>query len=135
MKFQILYFIAPYTGVVNFIHSDLPDCQSIKSFKADFESLFVGSDSKPELYCFEHMPVLPKDKSEDEYDFDAEQAMKVICKRLWQEFGNVPVDHNGTDGAIEEPFLHFSVGTEVYTVWYWFEDEFNISIHSLMFPD
>ncbi|MDI5832508.1 hypothetical protein OCF84_21690 (plasmid) [Shewanella xiamenensis] len=132
--FQILYYVSPIAGAVTFIHSDVIDCPEVKAFKSDYESLYSG-ESLPSLYVFNHTPELPDAKTEDEYDFDAEEAIKVIAKHLWNEFGNVPVDENGTDGAIEEPFVHFCAGTMVYTIWGWFEDEFNIPVHSLMFPE
>jgi hypothetical protein len=39
---------------------------------------------------------------------------------LWQSLGNTPVDDNGE--FTEEPFLHFTAGSEVLDIWHWFED-------------
>lgn len=38
----------------------------------------------------------------------------------WDRFADVPVSE---DGAIEAPFLHFSVGVERETIWRWFESQ------------
>lgn len=61
-------------------------------------------------------------------EFDDRFASLAIAKHLWREFGNVLVDENGSDGNIEEPFLHFENGTPVYEIWSWFEGEFDISV-------
>lgn len=39
---------------------------------------------------------------------------------IWDRFADVPVSE---DGAIEAPFLHFSVGVERETIWHWFESQ------------
>ena len=52
-------------------------------------------------------------------------------KQLWIELGDIPIDDNEN---IEEPFLHFPIGTFRWDIWHWFEEEFNLSIHDLMFP-
>lgn len=39
---------------------------------------------------------------------------------IWDRFADVPVSE---DGAIEAPFLHFSVGVERETIWRWFESQ------------
>ncbi len=52
------------------------------------------------------------------------------CKGLWSKLGDVPID---TYGNTEEVFLNFDIGTNIYDIWHWFEDEFNVSVHDLMF--
>ena len=32
------------------------------------------------------------------------------------------------DDEIDEPFLHFEIGTDKFEIWHWFEDEFDISV-------
>lgn len=39
-------------------------------------------------------------------------------KRLWAQFGDVPVD---SEGNTEEAFLNFEAGTFREEVWEWFE--------------
>lgn len=50
-------------------------------------------------------------------------------KALWEKLGNVPVNN---DGDIEEPFLHFGVGTDREDIWHWFEDALDVSVVGLM---
>lgn len=50
--------------------------------------------------------------------------MKNI-KKLWQQLGDIPINNNE---EIEERFLHFNIGTDIYTVWHWFEENFDISV-------
>lgn len=53
------------------------------------------------------------------------------ARSLWLDLGNVLVDQ---DGRLQEPFLHFAVGTERFKVWQWFESHFQCSIvEDLMF--
>jgi hypothetical protein len=44
---------------------------------------------------------------------------------LWDALADIPVfdDDSGEFevGAIEEPFLHFPVGTHAHDIWHWFE--------------
>lgn len=39
--------------------------------------------------------------------------------QLWKQFGDIPLDNND---AIEEPFLHFPVGTDRMEIWHWFDE-------------
>lgn len=47
---------------------------------------------------------------------------------IWDALSDVPVDGDGTDGSIDQDFLHFSKGTEVYGVWHWLEQKYNLSV-------
>lgn len=43
---------------------------------------------------------------------------------LWEQLRNIPVfdtDGEGAEETIEEPFLHFPVGTHREEIWHWFE--------------
>lgn len=51
---------------------------------------------------------------------------------LWEKLGDIPID---TDEQIKEEFLHFPVGTHRETIWHWFEEQFDLSINELMFPE
>ncbi len=55
---------------------------------------------------------------------------RYVAKVLWEAFGNIPIDE---DDYIEEPFLHFDVGTDRFDIWLWFEGYFDLSVmHDLM---
>lgn len=51
--------------------------------------------------------------------------MRTEAKILWAELGDIPVNDNG---EIEQRFLYFEVGTPREEIWYWFEDEYNLSV-------
>ncbi|WP_415912381.1 hypothetical protein [Neptuniibacter sp. QD37_11] len=66
----------------------------------------------------EHQVTLPRDLT--------------YVKQLWAQLGDIPVT---PDEDIEEPFLHFEVGTGREEIWDWFENQFDISVpEDLMFP-
>ena len=44
-------------------------------------------------------------------------------RALWSQLGDIPIDE---DEQIEEPFLHFPIGTEREDIWHWFEETFDI---------
>ena len=53
------------------------------------------------------------------------------AKNLWDNLGDIPVNENE---EIDKPFLHFSMETSIYTIWHWFEETYNLSVHDdLMF--
>ncbi len=52
------------------------------------------------------------------------------AKKLWSDLGDIPIDENE---EIDESFLHFDIGTSVYEIWHWFEEEFNISVGETFF--
>jgi hypothetical protein len=59
---------------------------------------------------------------------------RLLAQMLWAELGDVPTSDDGTDGKLDEPFLFFEAGTDVYEVWEWFEDAFDLSVAAdLMF--
>jgi hypothetical protein len=47
------------------------------------------------------------------------------AKKLWFELSDVPVT---IDGEIDSDFHIFKVGTDVESIWHWFEDAFDISV-------
>lgn len=59
-------------------------------------------------------------------------VLSAIAKHLWQKLGHVACDD---DGTFEDVFLHFKTGTCREDVWHWFEETFDLSVHSLMFPE
>lgn len=46
-------------------------------------------------------------------------------KKLWNKLGDIPIDK---EECIEKEFLHFEIGTHREIIWYWFEEEFNLSV-------
>lgn len=52
---------------------------------------------------------------------------------LWEDFGNIPM--NPETECIEEPFMHFPIGTHREEIWHWFEETFNISVADLMYSE
>lgn len=52
------------------------------------------------------------------------------AKDLWIKLGNVPIDEYE---CIELGFLHFPPGTERENIWHWFEAQFPITVHELMY--
>lgn len=55
--------------------------------------------------------------------------MTVI--ELWESLEDVPM--NVHTECIEEPWLHFSKGTNREDIWHWFEETFNVSVSELMY--
>lgn len=47
------------------------------------------------------------------------------AKRLWEELGDIPVNDQE---EIDESFLDFEIGTDMYEIWHWFEETFNVSV-------
>lgn len=62
-------------------------------------------------------------------------ALQIIrslqAKELWAKLGNIPCTD---DGFTKEPFLHFKRMVSTEHIWGWFESEFKLSVHDLMFP-
>lgn len=55
----------------------------------------------------------------------------VAAQKIWDRLGDIPVDDNG---ALQEKFEHFTVGTNRVVVWHWIEATFGISVaETLMF--
>jgi len=54
------------------------------------------------------------------------------ARKLWEQLGEIPTATNGE--FIDEPFLHFEIGTTITEIWQWFEDTYDVSVYSdLMF--
>jgi len=41
-------------------------------------------------------------------------------KALWKELGDIPTDEKE---EIEEPFIHFPIGTNYMEIWHWFDEQ------------
>ena len=55
---------------------------------------------------------------------------QIYVKDLWEEFGEVPM--NPETEEIEEPWRYFLPETHREDIWYWFEEQFDISVAELM---
>lgn len=55
---------------------------------------------------------------------------KAIARALWQDFGTVPIHHDGCldDECLVKDWLLFSAGTHREEVWHWFEEYFDLSV-------
>lgn len=66
--------------------------------------------------------------------FGENAQKRMLAQILWSELGNIPTCDDGADGVLDEAFLFFKAGTDVYEVWEWFEDAFDLSVAAdLMF--
>ncbi len=56
--------------------------------------------------------------------------------KLWEEFGNVPIDENECIDIDWSPSKNvvFKKGTDRFEIWYWFEDIFDVKISDLIHP-
>ena len=52
------------------------------------------------------------------------------ARQLWKKLGDISIDNND---CITSPFLDFPKGTHREDIWHWFEEQYDISAHSLMF--
>lgn len=78
-----------------------------------------------------------QDHTEEEIrDMEADLARYNHIKKLWQEFGDIPMDPETE--CLESEFIpcaingtalyRFPSGTHREDIWYWFEEEFNLSV-------
>ena len=57
---------------------------------------------------------------------------ELTAKEIWEKLGDIPVNDNG---EIEEPFLEFEVGTDREDIWHWIEEEYDVRVYDLMYPN
>jgi hypothetical protein len=50
--------------------------------------------------------------------------------KTWELLSNIPVDDGG---LIQEQFQFFPIDTNREDIWHWIEEEYNVSVHDLMF--
>jgi len=58
-------------------------------------------------------------------DLNSKEAPLQTARALWQSLGNIPVND---EEEIDEDFMDFPKGTDVYYIWHWFEEKFNLSV-------
>lgn len=82
---------------------------------------------------------------EDEYDYyeaylierwsasnmDTLQTRDAKLEQLWGEFADVPM--NPETEEMEEPFLHFPVGTNREEIWHWFDERHSKGVVYLLY--
>ena len=47
------------------------------------------------------------------------------AKLIWKQLADIPINNSE---EIELPFMGFGTGTDIYHIWHWIEDKFNVSI-------
>ena len=47
------------------------------------------------------------------------------AKELWKQLSDISIND---EDEIDEPFLHFEVGTPNTEIWHWFEEKFDLSV-------
>lgn len=120
-----------------------------RSQKEEREELIVINDGVVEsIYSDSNLEITVYDRCSDQdiltshkasvRDIDIETNMQNLktARFWWSILGDTPVDSNGN---IEEPVTlmdaDFKEGTDREEIWYWFEDTFDISLHSLLYPE
>jgi hypothetical protein len=48
----------------------------------------------------------------------------------WDQLGDTPINE---DEEIEVDFLHFEANTDIYTIWAWFEQTFDVTLGELLY--
>lgn len=64
-------------------------------------------------------------------NMDTLQTRDAKLERLWGEFADVPMNP-GTE-EMEEPFLHFPVGTNREEIWHWFDERHSKGVVYLLY--
>lgn len=59
------------------------------------------------------------------------QERDTELERLWAEFADVPMDPETEE--MEEPFLHFPVGTNREEIWHWFDERHSKGVVYLLY--
>ena len=47
------------------------------------------------------------------------------ARKNWEDLGDTPVNEHE---EIDERFLNFEAGTDIYSIWHWFEQEYDCSV-------
>jgi len=66
-----------------------------------------------------------------EPNIDTLQERDAELERLWDEFADVPM--NPETEEMEEPFLHFSAGTNREAIWHWFDERHSKGVVYLLY--
>ena len=90
-----------------------------------------GFCSKCSAMCFEckgyfnYVDMIPPDIEAGQEEPVCKECNLKLAKKLWAEFGDVPIDINED---IDIDWREFLKGTNKFTIWHWFEAEYNVSI-------
>lgn len=66
-------------------------------------------------------------------EFDTLDERDEELEALWEQLTDVPVDPETE--KLEEPYLHFPVGTDKEDVWHWFDNRHSKGIAYLLYKD
>lgn len=50
---------------------------------------------------------------------EQEKRTDAELEQLWEDFGDIPM--NPETEEMEQPFLHFPIGTQREDIWHWFD--------------
>ena len=65
------------------------------------------------------------------YSYITEEEYDNTLDKIWEEFGDIPVNENGT--IIEQDFYNWSKGAEKENIWHWFDDKLKEGIGNRYF--
>ncbi|MFD3435261.1 hypothetical protein [Alteromonas macleodii] len=118
------------------IHASLADIEATRShrftvsfdgeqyqavFPEPLSELSCGFTTKQEAWCY---VVTERVKHPQGNIWPLDNAI-YVAEILWGVFSDVTTND---DDYIEQPFLHFDVGTERFEIWLWFENYFDLSV-------
>jgi len=114
------------------INLTLDQCRHCGEWKSEDEELYgEGFCSKCSAMCFEcegyfnYVDMIPPDIEAGQEEPVCKECNLKMAKKLWAEFGDVPIDENED---IDTDWREFLKGTNKFTIWHWFEREYNVSI-------
>lgn len=66
-------------------------------------------------------------------EFDTLDERDEELEALWEQLADVPVDPDTE--KLEEPYLHFPVGTDKEDIWHWFDNRHSKGVAYLLYRD
>jgi len=103
----------------------LPGDKRLKQLIAQFGDIWTVIKEKERASCLQGAGVYVQSLNHVHKRWVEERfVIQLSPKNLWNLFG-IPIDE---DECIEEPFLHFDVETDLYEIWRWFEEEFDLFV-------
>lgn len=66
-------------------------------------------------------------------EFDTLEERDVELEALWEQLADVPVDPDTE--KLEEPYLHFPIGTDKLDIWGWFDKRYSKGVSYLLYRD
>jgi len=115
-----------------FFYLILDQCHHCGAWKSENEELYgEGFCSQCSAMCYEcegyfnYVDMIPPDIEAGQEEPVCKECNLKMAKKLWAEFGDVPIDENED---IDTDWREFLKGTNKFTIWHWFEAEYNVSI-------